>query len=1453
MTTYQSALNDVETITNDPSRLNTDYNASRLVTVSTPFVPDVRLGVGQKIGSGIAKVALTNQSIDKSASAFAAMSIYGTSNDPIGLFYSQIAALPPQGKRDLEIPFELPNNGIFGLRYYSAVFSVVSSAGVENKVAPSFKVCGAIGCFIDNVSQVLSTTLNAGQTASQNVNISSTTRTAQFMMAFPGSDFDLHVYDQSGNHVGVNYGTGAIDLQISGASYSGAGTNPERIIIDQPRAGSLRVEVVAVSSDGPENCEVALVQESNHPATLIAVPDSVLMSVTPSLDTLSTLVILREIGGHNSVQDLSIKATALTSPQGQIIPSSNVNVNLTATSIIADSSIAAAVSLIRPANTPPGRYSGQIEISSSANAVVLPIRVEIFSTSAGVLVSSLNPDRGQVGQTLDVTITGANFANGAAVSFSGTGITVNSTTFVNATQLKANISIDANAAAGSRDVIVRNPDGKTATGTGLFSVEGCSGVTTVVDHFDNGFDNWLPKTNGSWGINVHESNNVLCLGVPNSSGDEYVLLRDEPWLNFDWTLKAKSDDTQNHNFFILFGVTDFNNAAKNGYYLQFLSGGVRLYRSIGGGRGVEIAFAAGDFATDTKFHTIRIERALPHIQISVDGRLLISKDDGTFAIGSIGFGSFNSLACFDDVQITGTRADPSFYIDAFDDGDADGWSPLTPSRWQVGNESGSLRYFINTTNYEPPNSARLGELSVLSSKSWDDFVFECHAKSADAVVYNENADLCLVFGYQDFDSYYYVNFNTAPGLTQLFRTHNGVNTALATYNQSTFPAGDVAYHALRIERTGTQIRAFFDGIQVLAAIDSFFGAGQIGIGSYNDSGYFDNVAVTGGCPAPSNKVSVTFQVNMAVQICENKFKPGTDPLSVRGSFNGFVDGVDVLEDHDGDGIYTTTVEFDATMVGTTIEYKYSFTHAGQTVVESVPNRQFTIPSGGGTVTLEYFNHDNVCNRSAPIFPIAASLQQVAGNEFTIDIMIGDNANPVSNLFGVSFELSYTNTTYIDVVTPTSTNVTPGPFLGNDVIFVSNVDESAGNVSIGISRKSSQGGVNGSGVVARIKLKSLASTPHGTSVVFDLRNVMANDPAGNVISLTSSLTTITITSGIIVWPGDTNNDRIANQVDVLPLGVYWNQTGPRRPNASTAWIGQPATPWTPAAATYADANGDSVVNQADVLAIGLNFGRTHSASHSIAVKSDDTSILNKSNAATIGTTIIGDTNPGKDFDVNVVVDQVTNLLGVSFELLYSPTTLVDPQSAESGSFLGNDVIFFPSIDKNAGKISIGVTRKASQGGVSGSGAVAKIKMRVSSQALKGQAITLTLQNAAANDPDGASIQLSITPSTPVVVSVTSRRNKTLPTAFALYANTPNPFNPSTEISYDLPELSEVHIEIFDVLGKRVRMLVSERQPAGSYYVIWDGRDENGQTVASGVFIYQLRAGKFVQSRKMLLLR
>jgi hypothetical protein len=83
--------------------------------------------------------------------------------------------------------------------------------------------------------------------------------------------------------------------------------------------------------------------------------------------------------------------------------------------------------------------------------------------------------------------------------------------------------------------------------------------------------------------------------------------------------------------------------------------------------------------------------------------------------------------------------------------------------------------------------------------------------------------------------------------------------------------------------------------------------------------------------------------------------------------------------------------------------------------------------------------------------------------------------------------------------------------------------------------------------------------------------------------------------------------------------------------------------------------------------------------------------------------------------------------------------------------------------------------------------------------------------------------------------------------------PNPFNPLTVIGYTLERAGDAEITVYDVAGRRVRRLASGATPAGYHEVTWDGRDDAGRRVASGVYLYRLRAGDVAETKKMVLLK
>ena len=229
------------------------------------------------------------------------------------------------------------------------------------------------------------------------------------------------------------------------------------------------------------------------------------------------------------------------------------------------------------------------------------------------------------------------------------------------------------------------------------------------------------------------------------------------------------------------------------------------------------------------------------------------------------------------------------------------------------------------------------------------------------------------------------------------------------------------------------------------------------------------------------------------------------------------------------------------------------------------------------------------------------------------------------------------------------------------------------------------------------------------------------------------------TGPAVFPGDCNNDGRVNEMDILPLGFFFDVTGPRRDQFSegNSFAAKQALEWSDPRATYADANGDGLIDVADILVISTNWDLTHASPA-----------------------------PLKYDDLNL------------------------PDFAQNFRQLRPALIGFAGTDRGD-------------------------KM-------------LDIINSLAAD---------------IVV----------PSEFALLQNFPNPFNPQTRISYALPEGASVRVTIHNILGQTVRTLVDSYEGPGFKNVVWDGADESGRQVSSGLYFYRLEAGSFVSVRKMMKLQ
>ncbi len=96
-------------------------------------------------------------------------------------------------------------------------------------------------------------------------------------------------------------------------------------------------------------------------------------------------------------------------------------------------------------------------------------------------------------------------------------------------------------------------------------------------------------------------------------------------------------------------------------------------------------------------------------------------------------------------------------------------------------------------------------------------------------------------------------------------------------------------------------------------------------------------------------------------------------------------------------------------------------------------------------------------------------------------------------------------------------------------------------------------------------------------------------------------------------------------------------------------------------------------------------------------------------------------------------------------------------------------------------------------------------------------------------------------------------KPIPKEFALHDNYPNPFNPVTTINYDLPKEGNVRLIIYDIMGREIAVLNNGFMPAGYHSVKWNARNQFGVEVSAGIYFYQIQAGQFSKTQKMILLK
>ena len=213
-------------------------------------------------------------------------------------------------------------------------------------------------------------------------------------------------------------------------------------------------------------------------------------------------------------------------------------------------------------------------------------------------------------------------------------------------------------------------------------------------------------------------------------------------------------------------------------------------------------------------------------------------------------------------------------------------------------------------------------------------------------------------------------------------------------------------------------------------------------------------------------------------------------------------------------------------------------------------------------------------------------------------------------------------------------------------------------------------------------------------------------------------------------------------------------------------------------------------------------------------------------------------------LHVSLAHTKDLKGYGFSVHYDPAKYefveaieLDENLLKSGPALQT---LFLSANHTPGRVDLGAVKVDGQG-VSGDGKLVELVFKTGAAASTGD---FRVSEGVLIGLDGAIDRLT---------NVDFARLSSLPGEYKLEQNIPNPFNPSTVIGYRIPEAALVRLVIYNLLGQEVRVLVDRHVEAGAFTATWDGKDEMGRQVSSGIYLYRIHAGGFLASRRMMFLK
>ncbi|MFQ6003272.1 MAG: OmpL47-type beta-barrel domain-containing protein [Candidatus Zixiibacteriota bacterium] len=321
------------------------------------------------------------------------------------------------------------------------------------------------------------------------------------------------------------------------------------------------------------------------------------------------------------------------------------------------------------------------------------------------------------------------------------------------------------------------------------------------------------------------------------------------------------------------------------------------------------------------------------------------------------------------------------------------------------------------------------------------------------------------------------------------------------------------------------------------------------------------------------------------------------------------------------------------------------------------------------------------------------------------------------------------------------------------------------------------------------------------------------------------------------PWDVNGDFVVDIFDLVIVGRHFGEAveGPMAPNP--------------------DVNRDGVVNIFDLVLVGVHFGEDYRTIQAIAALSEIGVFSDETTRVRLVAQNKVRVQGARWLRVDITTEQVENLYGLQFDLLFDPQVLkvVDVKAGDALAQDGAQTYWSVSkIDNRKGRIyDVVYVRKATKKGINVRGSLASVIFEVKEVDLS-DTTRLSLSNIKLADANARQIRSS------TESAVLNWEALFVPVQSKLLSNYPNPFNPETWIPFQLADQADVLISIYNLRGQLICQINLGNLPACMYInrsraAYWDGRNNKGERMPSGIYFYHMQAGDYNATKRMLILK